>query len=216
MRKALIGVAAGVVALVGVSVTVVAMQPAETHVERSLVVAATPADLWPLVSDFRQFPTWSPWQDMDPTQKSTFSDPATGVGAWYAWEGNDDVGSGKMTYTALEPEAKVTEDLEFITPFESKAVVVTSLVPVEGGTKVTWGFTSPNNFMAKAFGLFVDMDTMLGKDFEKGLGKLSEKAVVAAAARAEAEKRAAQAAAAEAAAPADPIATAAAPAMTTP
>lgn len=205
MRNVVIGIGVGVVAIVGGLVAAIALQPAETHVERSLVVAATPADLWPLVSDHHQFVTWSPWTDMDPNQKTTFSDPASGVGAWYAWEG-ETVGSGKMTITAIEPEVKLTEDLDFIAPFENHAVVTLALAPVDGGTKVTWGYDSPNGFMAKAMGLAMDMDTMLGADFEKGLTKLSEKGVAAATTRVAAEKAAAEAAAA-AAAPVDPLAT---------
>lgn len=212
MRNVLLGVAGVVVVAVVGLVGVISTRPAESHVERSLVVAAKPADVWPLIADYHQFITWSPWSEIDPAQKTTFSEPATGVGAWYAWEGNDQVGRGKMTFTAIEPEVKIVEDLDFIEPFENHAVVEMSLAPVEGGTKVTWGYTSPNNFLGKAMTLVMDMDAMLGADFEKGLAKLSTQATANATARVAAEKAAADAAAAAAAAAGpDGAATAAVP-----
>lgn len=194
MKKVVIGVlGVVVVGLVGL-VGAVSMQPDEMRMERSRQIAASPEDVWPLVSDLRAFTTWSPWEEIDPDQVATFSDPSTGVGAWYAWEGNSDVGKGKMTITAVEEHRRVVEDLWFIEPFESKAVVTLTLTPTDGGTEVSWGFVSSMAAPMKLFTLFADMDAMLGADFQKGLDKLAPLAEQAAQARKQAEAQAAQAA----------------------
>lgn len=192
MKKVLLGVGGVLgVAVVGL-VAVIAMQPADFSLERTRVIAATPSDVWPHVSDLRGFIAWSPWQDLDPDQTVSFSDPSTGVGAWYAWEGNDDVGKGRMSFTELEPEVRVVEKLEFIEPFASVADVTITIEPVEGGSKVSWGFATQNDFMGKAFSLVVDMDAMLGADFEKGLERLAVVAERDAVARKEREAAAAK------------------------
>lgn len=194
-------VVVGVVAFLGV----VSMQPDEMKVERSVTVAATPADVFPFANDFEQWQKWNPWRDMDPSQKETFSENKAGVGAWYTWEGNDEVGKGKMTIKESVQDQKVVHDLHFIEPFESTPVVTFTLSPAGDQTTVTWGFVNQQDFMSKAFGLFVDMDAMLGADFQRGLDRLEPLAEAAATERvaAAAAAEAAAAAAAVAAAPVD-------------
>lgn len=185
MRNVLLA-GGGVLAVLALALGIgVATRPDELTVERSRVVQASPDDLWPYVSNFHAFMKWSPWQDLDPTQVSEFSEPASGVGAWYTWKGNGDVGSGRMEITGMEPNARVEQDLTFIEPFASEADVVLALAPEGAGTRVTWRMTSQNDWMGKAFGLIVDMDAMLGADFEKGLERLGS---LAEASRAEREK----------------------------
>lgn len=188
----------GVVAVGGFAV-VVSMQPSAVHVERSITVAATAADVFPYANDFDKWQLWNPWREMDPNQKEVFSDNKAGAGAWYTWEGNDDVGKGRMEIKESVQDQKVVEDLHFIEPFESRAVVTFSLAPEGDKTKVTWGFDSENDFMGKAFGMFVDMDAMLGADFQRGLDKMKPLAEADATKRIEAERVAAEAAAAAAA-----------------
>jgi uncharacterized protein YndB with AHSA1/START domain len=209
MKNVVLGIA-GVVAVAVVGLLAVAsMQPDKLEIERSIVVAATPADVFPYANEFDKWMMWNPWRELDPTQKETFSENNSGVGAWYAWKGNENVGSGKMTVTAVEQDRKVVHDLQFIEPFESKAVVTFTMTPEGDGTKVSWGFTSDNDLMGKMFGLFVDMESMLGADFDRGLNKLKPLAEGAAKSRMEAEAAAAAAApvegavVADAAAPAD-------------
>lgn len=198
MKKVLIGVAVVLgLALVGL-VGAVAMQPDVMHVERSTIVAAEAVDVAPLAGDLHEFVKWDPWSDLDPNSTTEFSDPSTGVGAWYSWKGNDQVGEGKMTITAVE-EGKVVERLEFLAPWVSVAEVAMLYAPEGSGTKVTWTFDQQADFGTKAMGLFVDMDEMLGADFAKGLASLKGLAETNAAARIEAAKKA-EAEAAEAAA----------------
>jgi hypothetical protein len=201
VKNIVLGVLGVVVVGLVVFAGVVSMQPGEMKVERSVTVAATPADVFPFANDFEQWQKWNPWRDMDPSQKEIFSENKVGVGAWYTWEGNDDVGKGKMTITESVQDQKVVEDLHFIEPFESKAVVTFSMAPAGDQTTVTWGFVSQQDFMGKAFGLFVDMDAMLGADFQRGLDKLKPLAEAAATERVASERAAAEAAAAAAAVP---------------
>ena len=200
MRNALLGLVGVVLVMLIAFVVFVAGQPNHVHVERSKVVNATPQDIWPYLSDLKKFTAWSPWEGMDPNQKTEFSEPSTGVGAWYTWAGNDQVGKGKMQITAVEEPKKVVESLEFIEPFESKADVVLTSEAVAAGSKVTWGFDTDMNFMGKAAGVFMNMDSTLGADFSKGLDKLASLAEADAKARIEKEKQAEAEAAAQQAA----------------
>lgn len=198
MRKILIYGGVAVVTLIALFLVVVSMQPSEFTVERSKVIAASQADVWPHISELPAFLAWNPWHDLDPDQTVTFSDPQTGVGSWYTWKGNDQVGSGKMTVTALEEPNKATQDLEFVEPFASQAKVTLASAAVEGGTQVTWTMESQNDFMGKMAGLFMDMETMIGNDFDRGLTELATVAQADAQARQAAEAQAAaEAAAAE-------------------
>lgn len=176
----------------------VMMQPDTLHIERTKVINAAPSDVYPLVADFRTWAKWSPWQELDPNQKTAFSENAVGKGAWTSWEGNADVGKGKMTYTEAVENQKLVEKLEFMEPFAATATVTFTFTPEGENTKVAWIYDGDQGFMSKAFGLFSDMDAMLGKDFEKGLGKLKPMAETAAVARKEAEAKAAAEAAAAA------------------
>jgi len=177
-----------------------AMQPDHTHVERARTLPVAPGDVYAQIADFNQFPKWSPWHEMDPNQTTTLSANPVGEGATYEWKGNDQVGHGKMTITDAVPDQKVVQKLEFFEPFEASATVTFTLTPEGQGTKLVWAYDAPAGFMEKAMGLFMDMDAMLGADFEKGLAKLEPVSVAAATARVEAEAAAAAAKAAEEAA----------------
>ena len=190
----------GVLVLVLGFAGVVAMQPATTHVERSITVAATPADVFPYANDYKKFREWNPWDEMDPNIQLTYADNPVGVGAWYEWKGNDKVGSGRMDLKESVADQKVVSKVSFIEPWPSEAIATLSMAPEGDQTRITWAFDMQNNFMSKGMGLFMDMDAMLGKDFQHGLDKLPPLTETAATARLEAERAAAEAAAAEAAA----------------
>ena len=200
MRNALLGLVAIVVIMVVVLLVYVSGQPGHVHVERSKVVNATTQDVWPYITDYKRFQEWSPWAGIDPAQKVEISEPSSGVGAWYTWAGNKDVGKGKMQKVAIEDQKKVVEKLEFIEPFESKADVVLTTDSVAAGTKITWGFDTDMSFMGKAAGVFMNMDSSLGADFTRGLDKLATLAEADAKARIEKEKQAEAEAAAQQAA----------------
>ncbi|HEY1099005.1 MAG TPA: SRPBCC family protein, partial [Myxococcota bacterium] len=185
--------------------------PGKSHVERSGTVNGTPALVFARLNSMKSFPLWSPWQQLDPNMNKTFSGPDEGVGSSYWWSGNDDVGEGKMTITESRPGEGVVDTLEFIRPFAQESVVTFTVKPASDTTStVTWAMDGDNGFMAKAAGLFMDMDTMIGADFERGLKNLDT--VVSA----DAKKAAEDAAAAKAQADADAAALAAAAAAAVP
>lgn len=199
-------------ALVGI-LAAGSMQPDTTHIERHTVVQAAPGDVFPYLNDLDKWMLWNPWKDMDPSQTTTFSENRVGVGAWYEWKG-EKVGAGRMTITGSTPDTKLTDSLVFTEPFQSEADVSFTLTPQGEGTKIVWGYDADNNFMAKVMGLFMDMDKMLGGDFERGLTSLKPLVEAEATKRTEAEaaaKAQAEAEAAAAAAAADPNAQAVAP-----
>ena len=194
LKKILGGLAAALLVLVGV----VATRPADFVVQRSATLPV-PADVaFPLVNDFHRWNEWSPWDKMDPQMKTTHTGPESGTGASYAWVGNDQVGEGRMTIVESKANELVRIKLEFLKPWTATNTTTFTFKPTEGGTEVTWAMTGTNDFMGKAFSLFMNMDSMVGGDFEKGLASMKTAAEVEAKKRAEAE--AARAAEAKAAA----------------
>ena len=196
LKKILIAVAVLVVIFVGVVIT----RPDTYHVERTMRMNAPDSVIYAHLDDFHAWAAWSPWEKLDPNMKRTFSGPERGVGATYSWEGNDQVGTGKMTITESSPPSAMRVQLEFIEPFASVATTGFEVGPAldEASSDVTWWMDGTNNFVGKAFGLFVDMDKMIGADYEKGLNALKQLS------EAEAKKRAAEAQAAPAPQPEAP------------
>jgi hypothetical protein len=149
----------------------IATRPSEVRVERSTTIQAPAATVLGVVADFHQWSAWSPWAKLDPAQKEEFSGAASGVGAKYHWKGNDKVGEGRMEITSVTP-TQVKLALEFLQPFHSLNEVDFTATPAGDGVTFTWGMTAHQDFMGKAFGVFMDMDKMVGKDFERGLSQL--------------------------------------------
>lgn len=147
-------------------------RPATFHIERSVTTEASPAAVYAVLNDLHRFPEWSPWQELDPDMKITHEGPPSGVGATYTWAGNKDVGEGRMAITASTPNESVEEKLEFVKPWASTCDVKFTIAPEGAGSKVTWAMDGTNDTMAKVMGMFMNMDQMVGKDFEKGLAKL--------------------------------------------
>ncbi|MEQ1606001.1 MAG: SRPBCC family protein [Pyrinomonadaceae bacterium] len=172
IKKAILGVLALIVLVVGIFCVVVAMQPTDFKVTRSATLNAPAATVFEQVNDFHKWEAWSPWAKIDPKMKVTYSGPSAGVGASYAWVGNDEVGEGKMTITQSHPTEHIAIDLEFIKPFAAKNITEFNFKPNGDKTDVTWTMAAKNNFLMKAMCLVVDMDKMIGADFEKGLVQL--------------------------------------------
>jgi uncharacterized protein YndB with AHSA1/START domain len=196
MKKALIGL---VVLILGF-VAFVATRASSFHIERSTEIAAAPDVPFSMVNDLHQWSAWSPWEKLDPAMKRSFDGPAAGNGSSYSWIGNDKVGEGKMTITDVTPPEKIAIKLEFIKPWTATNQVTFTFAGAGDKTKVAWAMDGHNDFMGKAFGLFMNMDQVVGKDFEAGLAQLKT------ASEAEAEKRRAEAqkAQAQAAEPPEP------------
>ena len=168
MKKVLLAL----LVLLAVFLAVVGMQPSDFSISRSATMAAAPSTVFGHVNDLRRWAAWSPWAKMDPDMKQTYEGPEAGVGAISTWSGNNQVGEGRMTIIESKPTELVRIRLEFLKPFKSVNEAIFSFAPEETGTKVTWTMAGRNNFMSKAFCLFMDMDKMVGGDFEKGLASM--------------------------------------------
>ena len=204
LKKILIGLGVLIVVLV----VIVATRPNVVHIERSATMTAPPAAVFPMIDDFHHWAEWSPWDKRDPAMKKDY-EGGPGQGAKYHWAGNDQVGEGRMTITESKPNEKIAIKLDFIKPMEGSNNTTFVLAPAGAGTKVTWAGDFNMNFMGKAFGLFMNMDEMVGKDFETGLAQLNT--VASAEAKKQADEAAAKAAAAAAAAQPSPSPAPAAP-----
>jgi len=166
----------GLAVVIVVFLVVVALQPSEFRIERKADIAAPPAVVFPMLTDFRAWNAWSPWEKLDPNMKKTFSGAPTGKGAVYEWSGNDDVGSGRMEILDVRENQQVSIKLDFLAPFEASNRTEFTLTPTGSGSTLQWVMTGKNSFMSKAFSLFMDMDKMVGSDFEKGLAALKARA----------------------------------------
>ena len=172
-------VALVVLAIIAVLLVVIATRPDTYRVQRSTTVTAPPALVFGLVNDFHQWAPWSPWGKLDPNMKQTYDGPSAGVGAIYFWSGNDKVGEGRMTITESVAPERIVIKLEFIKPWEGNNVTTFTFAPQGDATQVTWVMDGTNNFMGKAVTLFMNMDSMIGKDFELGLAQLKSTAETA-------------------------------------
>jgi hypothetical protein len=168
IKKILIGLAAIVVVLV----VIIALQPSHYRVERSATMKASATVVFAQVNDFHKWNAWSPWAKIDPAMKQTFEGAPAGTGAVYAWTGNKDVGEGRMTITDSHPSDLIKIKLEFIKPFTATNATDFTFKPQDDQTAVTWTMSGDNNFIGKAFSLFMNMDKMVGADFEKGLAQM--------------------------------------------
>ena len=144
-------------------------------VERQRTIAASPETISALITDFHQWRQWSPWEDVDPQLHRAYSGPAEGVGAHYAWSGNRKAGAGSMEITSVT-DTEIDVDLEFQKPFASQNKIAFLLVSQGDSTQVTWRMTGPRSRLMRLMGPLIDMDKLVGKDFEKGLAKLDEAA----------------------------------------
>lgn len=161
-----------VAVLVAGLLVLAALKPDTFRVERKAVVKASPDQVRAQIADFRQWPAWSPWEKMDPGMKRTLGGAASGKGATYAWEGNSQVGKGRMEILEDTP-SKVQIQLDFLAPFEAHNMAEFTLAPVGAdSTEVTWAMYGPSPFMTKVMQVFCSMDKMVGKDFEAGLANL--------------------------------------------
>lgn len=157
----------------------VALQPADFRIERSGRMAAPPATAFAQVNDFRKWEAWSPWAKRDPSMKQTYEGASSGTGAVYLWAGNNEVGEGRMTIIESKPDELIRIKLEFLKPWQATNEAIFTFKPEGDQTVVNWAMVGKNDFMGKAFCLFMDMDKMVGGDFEKGLAQMKTAAEAA-------------------------------------
>ena len=143
------------------------------EVTRSAVIPAPAEDIFPLVNSFREWTKWSPWESVDPAMERSYSGNESGVGAKYAWSGNRKAGSGTMEIVDTAEPRNIKIRLEFTKPFKAVNPTSFTFTPSGDGTQVTWTMTGENKGIGKVFALFMNMDKMVGSDFEKGLASLA-------------------------------------------
>jgi len=176
MRKKLLIALGAFAALVVIFVIVVAMQPSTFRISRSATMAAPAAAISPHINELKKWQPWSPWMKLDPNAKSTFEGPAGGKGAAMTWAGNNEVGEGKMTIIESKPNELVRFQLEFYKPMAGVSEAEFTFKPEGEQTTVTWAMSGTNDFIGRAMCLIMDMDKMVGGQFENGLASI--KAIV--------------------------------------
>lgn len=166
---AIIGVVL-VVAIAGV-LLYAATKPDSFRVQRVVLINAPPDKVFPLINDFKAWPAWSPYEKKDPAMKRTYGAVTAGKGATYAWDGDKNVGQGSMEIVESSPR-KILTKLDFLKPFEAHNMAEFVLEPKGDSTSVTWAIYGPSPYMSKVIGTFINIDDMIGRDFEKGLADL--------------------------------------------
>jgi uncharacterized protein YndB with AHSA1/START domain len=151
-----------------------AAKPDTFSVRRATTVRAPPEKIFPLINDFHQWGTWSPFDAKDPGMKRTYSGAGSGRGAVYAWDGNKNVGSGRMEILEASAPSKIVIKLDFFKPFEGHNTAEFTMLPQGDTTSLTWLMHGPAPFMSKVMQVFMNMDKMIGKDFDAGLTNLKK------------------------------------------
>lgn len=167
----LIKIAIAIIVIIAAVLIYAATKPDSFHVERSINIKAASEKIFALINDFHLWNDWTPY-NKDPAMKKAYSGNDRGVGAHYAWEGNKEVGKGEISITETTPPNKIVMDLHMIEPFEGHNVATFTLSAAGDSTKVTWSLDDKQKFIVKVIGIFMNMDKMIGGDFETGLARL--------------------------------------------
>ena len=169
----IIVVIAVVLALAIATVLILAARKPDTlRVTRSIRVTAPAETIFPLINDFHQWGGWSPYEHKDPAMKRGYSGAESGKGAVYAWDGNNNVGSGRMEILETQAPSRIVIKLDFIKPFGNIAEF--TMLPQGDATNLTWTMVGPAPFMSRLMQVFINLDHMIGKDFEAGLANLKK------------------------------------------
>ena len=159
-----------VAAVIAAILLFAAMKPDRFEYRRSTNIDRPTDKIYPLINDLRAQAQWSPFEK-DPDMKRVHSGPAQGKGAVYEWDGNREVGAGRIAITDSTP-SKVTLDLEMLRPFAARNVVEFTLEPRGQGTLVTWAMRGTQPFMVKLMSTFINCEKMVCSQFDQGLAKL--------------------------------------------
>jgi len=159
-----------IVILVAAILLLAATRPGTFQIQRATLIQATPDALYAILCDFGKFAAWSPWEQLDPLMKRSCS--GLGQGAVYEWDGNRKAGAGRMEITQAIPASRVAMQLDFLRPFKCQNTATFTLDAQAGATLITWTMAGSQLFIGKLMGLFVNMDRMVGRDFECGLANL--------------------------------------------
>jgi uncharacterized protein YndB with AHSA1/START domain len=163
-------------AAIAIILILAATKPNTFSVRRAITVKAPAERIFPLINDFHQWGTWSPYEHKDPAMKRSYSGAESGKGAVYAWDGNKNVGSGRMEILDVSAPTKIVIKLDFFAPFEGHNTAEFTMLPqgdaTNLATNVSWLMYGPVPFKAKIMHVLMNIDRMVGKDFETGLANL--------------------------------------------
>ena len=162
----------GLALVIAVFAIVAALQPTDFRISRTVRIAAPAPVVFAEVNDFHKWTAWSPYEKFDPAMKRSYEGAPAGDGAVYSWNGNRNAGEGRSTIIESRPNELVKIRLEFVRPFKCTNTAEFTFAPEGDTTAVTWSLYGKNTFMGKAFGLIMNMDKMVGGQFEDGLGQL--------------------------------------------
>lgn len=174
LKKILMSVAVLFAVVIAGVLGIATTQPDSFRVERSTRINAPASVIFPFINDLQRWSVWSPYEKIDPALKRTFSGAASGTGAIYDWDGNNEIGAGRMEIVAETPPSQLSIQLDFLRPMEGRNQVEFTLNEAGGSTLVTWSIQGPLPFLSKVMCLFFDMDRMIGKDYEAGLAALKK------------------------------------------
>jgi uncharacterized protein YndB with AHSA1/START domain len=172
MLKIIAAIAVVLAVAIAVVLILAATKPDTFRVQRAITVKAPPEKIFPLIVDFHQWGSWSPYEHKDSAMRRTHSGETHGKGAVYAWDGDRNVGSGRMEILDASAPSKIVIKLDFFTPFEAHNTAEFTMLPQGGVTNVTWLMQGPSRFIGKIMQVFINMDRMVGRDFEVGLANL--------------------------------------------
>ena len=162
----------GIVLVLAAFAVLVALQPSAFKVTRTANVAAPPDKVFAAVNDFHRWQDWSPWAKLDPNAKAMFEGPGAGKGAMFAWSGNDKIGEGRMEIKDSHPSDNIAIKIDFVKPVAGTADTDFTFKPDGSGTAVSWTMSGEDGFIGKAMRFFMNIDKMIGDDFDKGLAQL--------------------------------------------
>jgi uncharacterized protein YndB with AHSA1/START domain len=174
MSEVIIVIAILLALVIGVILILAAAKPSSFSVRRTAAVNAPAEKIFAVISDFREWRGWSPWENRDPGMKRTYEGSERGKGAVYAWDGNKNVGAGRMEILEATTPSKILIKLDFIKPFEGHNTAEFTMSPQGNATNVNWVMQGPAPFMSKVMQMFVSFDKMIGKEFEAGLANLKK------------------------------------------
>lgn len=159
---------------IAVVLILAATKPDTFRIERSATINAPAEKIFVVLSDFRQWRGWSPWENKDPDLKRSYSGAERGKGAIYGWEGNKNVGTGRMEILEANAPSKLVVKLDFLKPFEAHNTAEFTMLPQGNATDIRWAMHGPSPFMSKVMQVFMNFDKMVGNDFEAGLANLKQ------------------------------------------
>ncbi len=171
----IIAIIAGMFAVaIAIILILAAAKPDKFSVRRGAAVKAPAEKVFSLINDFHRWGSWSPWENKDPAMKRSYSGAESGKGAVYAWDGDRDVGSGRMEILDASSPSKIVIKLDFFKPFEAHNTAEFTMLPQGDAatTTINWVMHGPAPFISKVMQVFMNIDSMVGTDFETGLANL--------------------------------------------